>query len=118
MKFRTYTRAESSWQLKDAVSWEHGNEADRGSMRRVSNKMADSEEESSPQDNADSNSVSTRKNEGRVEKTNLARQRSYSTVSLAARSKLAGLIHLATEAETEGKTDYKKVADTVFDSVC
>ena len=87
-------------------------------MRRESkcNKMADSEEECSSQNITTNTSVSTRKDEGRPEKTNLARHRSYSTVSLAARSKLAGLIHLATGAETE--TDFKKVADTVFDSVC
>lgn len=80
--------------------------------------MADSaeEEECSSQNIIDNTSVSTRKDEGCPEKTNLARFRSYSTVSLAARSKLASLIHLATEAETE--TDFKKVADTVFDSVC
>lgn len=89
-------------------------------MRRETkcNKMADSaeEEECSVHNITDNNIASQRRDGGRPEKSNLDRCRSYSTVSLAARSKLASLIHIATEAETE--TDFKKVADTVFDSVC
>lgn len=47
----------------------------------------------------------------------LDRQRSFSTASLVARTKLASLIQIASEAESDGKTDHKKVADKVFDSV-
>lgn len=47
----------------------------------------------------------------------LDRQRSFSTASLAARTKLATLIQITSSAETEGKADHKKIADTVFDTV-
>ena len=53
-------------------------------------------------------------NESRDRKSN-ERERSLSTVSAAARTKLSQLIQLASEAEEQ--TDYKKVVDTVFDSV-
>lgn len=47
----------------------------------------------------------------------LDRQRSFSTASIVARTKLTALIQITTAAESEGKTDHKKVADNVFDSV-
>lgn len=47
----------------------------------------------------------------------IERQRSLSAASVSARAKLTLLIQLASEAEAEGKAGYKKVADTVFDSV-
>ena len=53
-------------------------------------------------------------NESRERKSN-ERERSLSVVSVAARTKLSQLIQLASEAEEQ--TDYKKVVDTVFDSV-
>lgn len=53
-------------------------------------------------------------NESRNRKSN-ERERSLSAVSAAARTKLSQLIQLASEAEEQ--TDYKKVVDTVFDSV-
>ena len=53
-------------------------------------------------------------NESRDRKSN-ERERSLNAVSAAARTKLSQLIQLASEAEE--KTDYKKVVDTVFDSV-
>jgi len=53
-------------------------------------------------------------NESRDRKSN-ERERSLSAVSAAARTKLSQLIQLASEAEEQ--TDYKKVVDTVFDSV-
>lgn len=53
-------------------------------------------------------------NESRDRKSN-ERERSLNAVSAAARTKLSQLIQLASEAEEQ--TDYKKVVDTVFDSV-
>ena len=54
--------------------------------------------------------------ENGVKKT-IDKERSINAVSVASRTKLAQLIQLASEAETEGLTNYKKVVDTVFDSV-
>lgn len=45
------------------------------------------------------------------------RKQSINSVSSVARTKLTQLIQLATEVEAEGQTNYKKVVDTVFDSV-
>lgn len=53
-------------------------------------------------------------NESKDRKSN-ERERSLNAVSAAARTKLSQLIQLASEAEEQ--TDYKKVVDTVFDSV-
>lgn len=53
-------------------------------------------------------------NESRDRKSN-ERERSLNAVSAAARTKFSHLIQLASEAEEQ--TDYKKVVDTVFDSV-
>jgi len=47
----------------------------------------------------------------------LDRQRSFSTASLVARTKLASLIQITSSAESEEKNDHKKIADTVFDTV-
>ena len=58
-----------------------------------------------------------RKNNESGERKNHDRERSLNSVSAAARTKLAQLIQLASEAEAGGQTDYKKVVDTVFDSV-
>ncbi|XP_068720916.1 lipopolysaccharide-responsive and beige-like anchor protein [Montipora capricornis] len=54
--------------------------------------------------------------ENGVRKT-IDKERSINAVSVASRTKLAQLIQLASEAETEGLTNYKKVVDTVFDSL-
>ena len=58
-----------------------------------------------------------KKNNGSGDRKNHDRERSLSVVGTAARAKLAQLIQLASEAQAEGETDYKKVVDTVFDSV-
>lgn len=58
-----------------------------------------------------------KKNNGSGDRKNHDRERSVSVVGTAARAKLAQLIQLASEAQAEGETDYKKVVDTVFDSV-
>ena len=58
-----------------------------------------------------------KKNNGSGDRKNHGRERSISVVGTAARAKLAQLIQLASEAQAEGETDYKKVVDTVFDSV-
>ena len=58
-----------------------------------------------------------KKNNGSGDRKNHDRERSISVVGSAARAKLAQLIQLASEAQAEGETDYKKVVDTVFDSV-
>lgn len=57
------------------------------------------------------------KDDGTPPRGKLDRQRSFSTASLVARTRLASLIQIASEAESDGKTDHKKVADKVFDSV-
>lgn len=57
------------------------------------------------------------KDDGTPTRGKLDRQRSFSTASIVARTKLATLIQITSSAETEGKTDHKKVADNVFDSV-
>lgn len=58
-----------------------------------------------------------KKNNESGDRKNYERERSLNAVSAAARTKLAQLIQLASEAEAEEQTDYKKVVDTVFDSV-
>ena len=58
-----------------------------------------------------------KKNNGSGDRKNHDRERSVSVVGTAARAKLAQLIQLASEAQAESETDYKKVVDTVFDSV-
>lgn len=58
-----------------------------------------------------------KKNNGSGDRKNHDRERSVSVVGTAARAKLAQLIQLASEAQAEGKPNYKKVVDTVFDSV-
>lgn len=55
------------------------------------------------------------KNNESGDRKNYERERSLNAVSAAARTRLSQLIHLATQAEEQ--TDYKKVVDTVFDSV-
>lgn len=57
------------------------------------------------------------KDENASPRGKLDRQRSFSTASLVARTKLASLIQITTSAESEGQTDHKKIADTVFDTV-
>ena len=58
-----------------------------------------------------------KKNNESGDRKNHDRERSLNSVSAAARTKLAQLIQLASQAETDGQTDYKTVVDTVFDSV-
>ena len=76
--------------------------------------MADSPATSSSQSEQ---VLPTKKNNENGDRKNHDRDRSLNTVSAAARTKLAHLIQLASEAQAEGETDYKKVVDTVFDSV-
>lgn len=52
-----------------------------------------------------------------IERKSVDRERRISAASVASRTRLAQLIRLASEAETESQTNYKKVVDTVFDSV-
>ena len=74
--------------------------------------------DSSPASSSQSEQVLTEiKNNESGDRKNHERKRSLNAVSAAARTKLAQLIQLASEAEAEGQTDYKKVVDTVFDSV-
>lgn len=74
--------------------------------------------DSSPASSSQSEQVLTEiKNNESGDRKNHERKRSLNVVSAAARTKLAQLIQLASEAEAEGQTDYKKVVDTVFDSV-
>lgn len=56
-----------------------------------------------------------KKNNENGDRKSHERERSLNAVSAAARTKLTQLIQLASEAEEQ--TDYKKVVDTVFDSV-
>lgn len=56
-----------------------------------------------------------KKNNESGERKNYEIDRSLNAVSTAARTKLSQLIDLATQAEEQ--TDYKRVVDTVFDSV-
>nr|XP_058950691.1 neurobeachin-like [Pocillopora verrucosa] len=56
-----------------------------------------------------------KKNNESGERKNYERDRSLNAVSTAARTKLSQLIDLATQAEEQ--TDYKRVVDTVFDSL-
>lgn len=58
-----------------------------------------------------------RKNNESGDRNNHDREKSLNSVSAAARTKLAQLIQLASEAEADSQTDYKRVVDTVFDSV-
>ena len=67
-------------------------------------------------DDANDQETETKNNEP-SQKSSLERQQLPSAASVAARTKLASLIELAKEAEAEGKAGYKKVADTIFDSV-
>ena len=61
--------------------------------------------------------LSERKNRQSGDRKNLDKERLANAASVTSRTKLAQLIQLASEAETECQTNYKKVVDTVFDSV-
>ena len=52
-----------------------------------------------------------------IERRSVDRERPINAASVASRTRLAQLIQLASEAETESQTNYKKVVDTAFDSV-
>ena len=60
-----------------------------------------------------------KKDNKNADRKDLDKDRSFNTISGAARVKLSQLIQLATDAEChdEEKVNYKIVVDTVFDSV-
>lgn len=77
--------------------------------------MADDSPGSSPIRSQTEQVFSQKKNNESGDRKSYERERSLNAVSAAARTKLTQLIQLASEAEEQ--TDYKKVVDTVFDSV-
>lgn len=78
--------------------------------------MADNSPGSSPSIRSQTEQVlPQKKNNESGDRKGSEKERSLNAVSAAARTKLTHLIQLASEAEEQ--TDYKKVVDTVFDSV-